>query len=65
MASHAPLTGRRPVPPLIYRAEAYDDGDRFREMVWGCAHEHDTVETALNCGTAWLNTQDAELTESA
>ena len=42
------------VPPLVYRAEAYQDGDEFRETVWGCRHDHESVEQALNCGLAWL-----------
>jgi len=64
-ASHAPSRGRGPVPPLIYRAEAYEDSDRFREGRWGCGHEHPTVETALNCGQEWLNAQPGPLTETA
>ena len=58
-ASHGPVR-RGPVPPLIYRAEAYDDIDSFRERRWSCAHEHDSVETALNCGMAWLDEQSGQ-----
>jgi len=54
MASHGPLR-RGPVPPLVYRAEAYEEADRFRERKWGCAHDHESVEHAFNCGVAWLN----------
>jgi hypothetical protein len=51
------------VPPLIYRAEAYEEGDEFRESKWGCKHEHESVEYALKCGLDWLE-QRAQL-ESA
>jgi hypothetical protein len=47
--------GRGPVPPLIYRAEAYDDKDQFREAVWTCSHQHGNVEAALSCGQEWLD----------
>lgn len=50
--------GHGPVPPLIYRAEAYDDGDQFREAVWTCDHQHGTVEDALHCGEAWLEQRE-------
>jgi len=43
-----------PVPTLVYTAEAYDDHDNFRERKWACDHAHESVEHALNCGTAWL-----------
>ena len=56
MASHGPLR-RGPVPALVYRAEAYEEGDRFRECKWGCSHDHDSVEHAYNCGVTWLNDQ--------
>ncbi len=66
MASHGPVTGKRtPLPPLIYRAEAYRDTDRFRETAWVCPHEHNTVEGALQCGQAWIGTQSETLTETA
>ena len=61
-ASHGRL-GKGPVPPLIYKAEAYEEGDGFREPKWGCNHEHESVEYALNCGLDWLE-QRAQL-ESA
>lgn len=57
MASHGPAPMNSPVASLIYRAEAYDDNDRYRDRVWGCAHEHRTVEGALHCGQEWLNTE--------
>ncbi|TMD37882.1 MAG: hypothetical protein E6I81_02545 [Chloroflexi bacterium] len=59
MASHGPLR-RGLVPFLVYRAEAYDESDRFREPTWGCAHDHESVEHAFNCGVAWLNGQSDE-----
>jgi len=65
MASHGPVTGKASLPPLIYRAEAYRDTDHFRETVWGCPHEHTTVEGALNCGQDWIGSQPETLTESA
>ena len=46
--------GRGPVPPLVYRAEAYEESDGFREPKWGCTHDHDSVEHALHCGHDWL-----------
>ena len=46
--------GRGPVPPLVYRAEAYEDADEFREPKWGCGHDHNSVEEALDCGHSWL-----------
>jgi hypothetical protein len=49
--------GRGPLPPVIYRAEAYDDDDQFREPVWTCTHHHPTVEAALRCGEVWLQEQ--------
>ena len=52
-ASHARL-GKGHEPPLVYRAEAYEEGDEFRETLWGCQHDHESVEHALNCGLAWL-----------
>jgi hypothetical protein len=52
-ASHG-KPGRGPVPPLIYRAEAYEEGDEFRETLWCCEHDHGTVEAALDCGLVWL-----------
>lgn len=52
-ASHG-RPGRGPVPPLVYRAEAYEESDEFRETLWGCKHDHESVEHALNCGLVWL-----------
>jgi len=53
IAAHGP--GRKgPLPPFVYTAEAYDDQDNFRERKWACAHAHESVEQALNCGTEWL-----------
>jgi len=65
MASRGPV--RRGVPPaLIYRAEVYEDSDRFRECKWGCSHNHESVENAFNCGMSWLNDQiDESAAESA
>lgn len=65
MASHGPVTGKGPAAPLIYRAEAYRDTDRFRETAWACPHEHRTVEGAVHCGQKWIGTQQETLTESA
>ena len=45
-------------PPVIYRAQAYDDLDTRRNALWGCQHEHETVEEALLCGMEWIDTQD-------
>jgi len=59
MASHG-APGRGGIPALVYRAEAYDDADRFRECKWGCSHSHDSVELAFNCGLDWLDGQTDE-----
>jgi len=39
MASHG-QQGRPPAPRLVYRAEACEEGDRFAERKWSCAHDH-------------------------
>jgi len=65
MASHGPI-GRGGLPALVYRAEAYDEADRYRECKWGCSHSHDSVERAFNCGMGWLDDQtDEAVTETA
>jgi hypothetical protein len=56
MASHGPIS-KDAVPTLVYRAEAYEETDRFREPQWGCSHNHDSVEDAFNCGLSWLHAQ--------
>ena len=53
MASHGPWV-RGPVPKLVYRAEAYEDGDTFADRKWACAHDHETAEHAFHCGEDWL-----------
>jgi hypothetical protein len=53
MANHG-LRGRGPVPQLVYRAEAYENDERFAERKWACDHEHETVEHAFHCGEEWL-----------
>ena len=63
-ASQGP-PGRGPVPPLIYKAEAFEAEDQFREPVWTCGHEHHTVEAALRCGEAWLDGQAGPIPETA
>jgi hypothetical protein len=60
-ATHG-ASSRVPVRPLIYRAEAYDDKDQFREAVWTCAHQHGSVEAALSCGEEWLDEHGAAAT---
>ena len=42
------------MPPLVYRAEAYEEADEFREPKWTCGHDHGSVEDALDCGQSWL-----------
>lgn len=56
MATHGAM-GRGPVPKLVYRAEAYEDGEQFAERKWACAHDHETVEHAFHCGQEWLSHQ--------
>jgi hypothetical protein len=54
------------MPALVYRAEAYDEEDAYRERKWGCSHNHDSVERALGCGMDWLDEQaDEAATASA
>lgn len=53
-ATNGPL-GQAAIPPLIYRAEAYDEADGFREPIWSCKHDHASVVQALDCGCAWLD----------
>jgi len=64
IVSHGP-PGRHAAPPLVYKAEAYAEGDRFRERAWTCPHEHRTVEESLRCGNEWLARHDDHLGESA
>ena len=65
MASHGP-TRRGGLPALVYRAEAYDEADRYRERKWGCSHRQDSVERAFNCGMGGLDDQtDEAATETA
>lgn len=45
---------REAAPPVVYRAEAYDEHDGFRDPKWGCDHDHASVEEALDCGHSWL-----------
>ncbi|TMG70193.1 MAG: hypothetical protein E6H86_01575 [Chloroflexi bacterium] len=52
------------VPALVYRAEAYEEADHFREPMWGCPHDHETVEHAYHCGVTWLNEQAGDQTEA-
>jgi hypothetical protein len=51
-------------PSLVYRAEAYEEADDFREPRWGCPHDHETVEHAFHCGMSWLNEQAGEPAEA-
>ncbi|HET7421471.1 MAG TPA: hypothetical protein VFL27_13930 [Candidatus Dormibacteraeota bacterium] len=53
IASHGER-GRWPVPKIVYRAEAYDDRDRFADSKWTCEHEHETAEHAFHCGQEWM-----------
>jgi len=65
MASQVPVRGGG-VPGLLYRAEAYEEADRFRERKWECSHNHRSVEDAFNCGVSWLNERsDSPVEESA
>ncbi len=65
MASQVPVRGGG-VPGLLYRAEAYEEADRFRERKWECSHNHRSVEDAFNCGVTWLNERsDGPVEESA
>ncbi len=52
------------VPALVYRAEAYEEADEFREPKWGCSHDHESVEHAFHCGMTWLDQQPGDPTEA-
>jgi hypothetical protein len=64
IASHGP-PGRHAVPPLIYKAEGFDETDRFGEQAWTCSHEHGSVEEAVECGNDWIARQRTNLSETA
>ena len=53
LGTHRPLRGS-PVPAWAYRAEAYEEDDRFQRCVWACPHEHEAPHVAQNCGEEWL-----------
>jgi hypothetical protein len=53
LALPSPIRGT-PVSSLVYRAEAYDEEDLFREPKWTCAHRHDSAQSAHGCGMDWL-----------
>jgi hypothetical protein len=46
----------RPVPTLVYRAQAYD-ADTHEAPAWECEHDHSTPLEARDCGKAWLHEQ--------
>ncbi|HUZ87916.1 MAG TPA: hypothetical protein VNF26_13285 [Candidatus Baltobacterales bacterium] len=54
LALPSPVKGI-PVSSLVYRAEAYDEEDRFREPKWTCPHRHDSAQAAHECGLEWLS----------
>jgi len=54
LALASPVRGT-PVSSLVYRAEAYDEDDQFREPKWTCAHRHDSAHSAHLCGMEWLS----------
>lgn len=53
LGTHRPLRGS-PIVTWAYRAEAYDEDDRFHRAVWSCTHAHDAPHTAQSCGEEWL-----------
>jgi len=54
LALPTPVRGT-PVSSLVYRAEAYDQEDQFREPRWTCTHRHDSAQGAHVCGLDWLS----------
>jgi hypothetical protein len=42
-----------PVPSVVYRAEAYEEHDSFREPKWTCPHRHESAQEAHSCGLGW------------
>ena len=43
----------RPVPTLLYRAQAYE-ADTHEPPTWECEHDHPSALEARDCGTEWL-----------
>ena len=58
-------SGIHAVPPLVYRAEVYEENDRFGKRTWTCAHEHPSVDEAVRCANEWLALQRDEFSETA
>ena len=50
-----------PLPAIVYRAEAYEEQDKFREQKWSCEHAHDNPHEAYACGQEWLGENQGEL----
>lgn len=54
LALPSPVKGT-PVSSLVYRAEAHEEYDQFREPKWTCPHHHETAQAAHECGLEWLS----------
>jgi hypothetical protein len=53
IAIKGPPPKGRPLPTLLYRAQAYD-ADPHEAPKWECPHDHTSPLEAHDCGKAWL-----------
>ncbi|MGH7763571.1 MAG: hypothetical protein ACREOM_04015 [Candidatus Dormibacteraceae bacterium] len=63
LALPSPIKGT-PVSAMVYRAEAYEEHDAFRDQKWVCPHRHGSAQEAHGCGMDWLARQ-TDATEKA
>ena len=54
LALPSPVKGTL-VSSLVYRAEAHEEDDQFREPRWTCPHRHESAQAAHECGLEWLS----------
>ena len=46
--------GRESNAMVVYRVEAYEEGDELSDRKWICSHSHESMEHAIECGAEWL-----------
>ncbi|HEY1421308.1 MAG TPA: hypothetical protein VGG90_11460 [Candidatus Dormibacteraeota bacterium] len=56
LALPSPIKGT-PVSSILFRAEAYEENDAFRDPKWTCPHSHVSAQDAHTCGMDWLAEQ--------